>query len=371
MRSTPSTRDIQTVGSRKLPALLALCLAMLPFGAVADDAKPLERIAFGSCAKQNKPQPIWEAVLATRPDLFLMIGDNIYGDTTDMDVLRAKYRKLGDVPGFRKLRESTRLLAVWDDHDYGANDAGADYEKRKESQQVFNDFFRVPKNSPRRKRPGIYDAHVFGPAGKRVQVILLDTRYFRSPLKKWPEGDRKTMGPYAPNRDPGATMLGEAQWKWLAEQLEVPAELRIVASSIQVVPAEHGWEMWENFPAERERLFKLIAKQKANGVVFVSGDRHLAEISRLPGEKGPVAYPLYDITSSSLNQPSGGGNEGEPNRYRLSPHYTPVNFGTILIDWDADDPPLRLQIRDLKGRVVREERLKLSRLSPGSPSPGS
>src|SRR5437879_8884535 len=150
----------------------------------AADEPPLSRIAFGSCAKQDKPQPIWDAVVETKPQRFISLGDNIYADTEDMDVMRAKYALLDKQPGYQKLKKTCPILATWDDHDYGANDAGAEYPKKREAQQVFLDFFGVPKDDPRRKQEGVYNAQVFGPKGKRVQVILLDGRYFRSPLKK-------------------------------------------------------------------------------------------------------------------------------------------------------------------------------------------
>src|SRR5437764_633783 len=86
----------------------------------------------------------------------------------------------------------------------------------------------IPELAPRRTRAGVYHALVLGPPGRRTQIILLDTRYFRSPLR--PDGG----GGYLPQHDPGATMLGEVQWKWFAEQLRVPADLRLVVSSIQV-----------------------------------------------------------------------------------------------------------------------------------------
>lgn len=92
--------------------------------------EPLTRLGFGSCAKQDKPQPIWNAVVAGKPQLFMMIGDNIYGDTEDMDLLRRKYELLGAQPGFLALRQACPVLATWDDHDLGANDAGADYPKQ-------------------------------------------------------------------------------------------------------------------------------------------------------------------------------------------------------------------------------------------------
>src|SRR5688572_23509157 len=85
----------------------------------------LSRIAFGSCANQDKDQPIWDAVLAAKPELFIFLGDNIYGDTRDMNELRAKYQKLAAKPGFQRLKASTPLLATWDDHDSAENHAGA------------------------------------------------------------------------------------------------------------------------------------------------------------------------------------------------------------------------------------------------------
>lgn len=345
---------------------------------IADEAsaqdEPLARIAFGSCANQDRPQPIWDAIVATRPELFLMLGDNIYADTEDMDVLRAKYKLLADQPGFQKLRQSCPVLGTWDDHDFGANDAGSDFARKRESQQVFLDFFGVPHDDARRRQEGVYHARTFGPAGQRVQVILLDTRYFRSPLKKGfqnGEPGEGRRGLYVPDTSPEATMLGEAQWKWLAAQLQEPAELRIVASSVQFVADEHGSEKWGNFPRERERLLKLLRTSRAAGVVFLSGDRHLAEISRLSATADDgVGYPLYDVTSSSLNVPSGNLTKAgirfanEINSYRVGLTYFEANFGSIVIDWDKPDPLVRLQVRDDQGGVVLQQRLKLSDLQP-------
>jgi alkaline phosphatase D len=342
--------------------LTLFAVLFLPCGVRAADAdRPLQRIAFGSCAHQDKPQPIWDAIAAVRPDLFLFIGDNIYADTQDMEVMKAKYQKLAEVPGYQKLLKTCPVLATWDDHDYGANDAGADYPKKVESQQLFLDFFGEPTGSPRRKRQGVYDARVFGPPGKRVQVILLDTRYHRSPLKKR-EKTAPNEGPYLPNSDPKATMLGEAQWKWLEEQLRVPAEVRLAVSSIQVVAEDHGWEKWMNLPHERNRLFQLIRATKAGGVVFLSGDRHLAELSEMDGGAG---YPIYDLTASGLNQASQRWRKQEVNRHRVATMNFGNHFGLITIDWDQKDPRLGLQIRDEAGDVTIQQKLPLSVLQPG------
>ena len=330
-------------------------------GAARNSARPLERIAFGSCATQDRPQPIWERIVGVKPDIFLFIGDNIYGDTEDMNVMRAKYGKLAAMPGFKKLRAKVPILATWDDHDFGLNDGGADYPRRAESQQVFLDFWGEPADSPRRKREGVYDAKIFGPEGKRVQIIMLDTRYFRSALKRC-ENCAANQGRYVPSDDASTTMLGEAQWKWLEEQLRTPAEVRIIATSIQLIPEDHGWEKWMNLPHERQRFFHLIRDTKATGVVFISGDRHLAELSMMDGG---VGYPLYDLTASGMNNASLSWRRYETNRHRVGTMNWGNNFGMIRIDWNQPDPVIALQILDEDGEINIQRKIRLSTLQPG------
>lgn len=349
----------------------AVLLISLAGAARSGSPEPLRRIAFGSCARQERPQPIWGAVVESRPQLFTFLGDNIYGDTEDMGVLRQKYGLLGAQPGFQRLKATCPIRATWDDHDYGVNDGGAEYPKKRESQQVFLEFFGVPKQDPRWSQEGVYHSEVLGPPGKRVQLILLDARYHRSPLKKGvnrTEPGEGYRGTYVPNTDADATVLGETQWKWLEAQLQVPAELRLIGSGVQVISDQHHSEHWGNFPRERQRLISLVRKSRARGVVFLSGDRHLAEISRLdPGAKAG-RYPLYDVTSSSLNAPSGNFTKAgvrfgnEINRHRVGLTYFDTNFGLIDIDWDQPSPVVRLQVRDEKGGVVLQQRLTLDEL---------
>lgn len=344
-----------------MPARLVSILALLMASAAAvADEKPLSRIAFGSCVHQDKDQPVWDAILKTKPDLWLMLGDNIYADTQDVAVMRAKYAKLQAQPGYQKLRAACPMLATWDDHDYGGDDAGADFPKKKESQDAFLDFLGVSKDSPRRKQEGIYEAYVYGPPGKRVQVILLDTRYHRSPLKKDLKRPRN-LGQYVPVDDPKATMLGEAQWKWLAEQLKQPAEVRLLCSSIQVVPEDHGFEKWTNLPRERARLYRLLRDTKASGVVVLSGDRHLAELSVMDAD---IGYPLYDLTSSGLNQANKRLRPLEVNRRRVATMDAGDNYGLVRVDWDKEDPLLSLEIHDDIGDVIIRHKVPLSRLQP-------
>ena len=335
------------------PVLLA-CLAAIPLA--CKEKKIIQTIAFGSCLKETRPQPIWEGVLRTNPDAFVLLGDNIYGDTRDMSVLNKKWSVFSEKPGFRKLREACRVLAIWDDHDYGENDAGIEYPKKVESQQIFLDFLGEPKDSVRRKTPGIYDALTIGPKGKRVQFILLDTRYFRTALKRNPNRP-KGKGPYGPNESAKAEVLGKAQWEWLEKTLREPADIRVIASSIQVVSTTHGWETWGNFPKERQRFLDLLHQTKSNGVIILSGDRHAAEISKLGGV---LPYPLFDVTASAMNQSLRPDNEVNP--HRIGDRYFRENFGLLTIDWSASSPKVTMDIRDVAGKVVRKAQTSLEQL---------
>ena len=181
----------------------------------------------------------------------------------------------------------------------------------------------------------MYSTEIYGPPGKRVQVILLDTRYFRSPIKKAPFDPKTRVSACIPNTDPDATFLGADQWKWLEEQLRKPAEVRLLVSSIQVICDEHPFEKWANIPRERDKLYALINSTKAQGVIILSGDRHLAEVSL---DTKSVGYPLYDATSSGFNQASKNWREPEKNAKRLAAMPYGNNFGFITIDWSAADP---------------------------------
>lgn len=331
------------------------------FCVAADDPAVKSRIYFGSCIHQDKPAPVWDAIAAAKPDLFIMCGDNIYADTDDMEVMRAKYKKLGEMPGFQAVKKLCPILATWDDHDFGKDDVGADYAKRDESQQIFLDFFGFAKDDPLRKQKGIYQAKIFGPPDQSVQVILLDTRYHRSPMRK----KAKTIpgeGPYEATFDKTTTILGEEQWKWLADELKKPAKVRIIVSSIQMISQDHGWEKWANFPHERDRLYKLLQDTRAEGVIFLSGDRHLADLS--VADIG-VGYPVFDLTSSGLNQGFKKWRFPETNRSRVGGMSHGNNFGGIVIDWEAKEPTIRLLILDEKGNASVEEKFVLDLLKPG------
>jgi alkaline phosphatase D len=337
-------------------------LLFLVFVPMARSAEPVTRIALGSCADQDKPQPIWEAIVEKRPELFLFLGDNVYADTEDMEEMRRIYSKLGAVPGYRKLKAACPVLAIWDDHDYGVNDGGAEYPMRAEAEKVYEEFFEIPADAPSRARPGIYDSRILdGGEGKRLQILMLDTRYFRGPLIALPK--RAEHGPYDRNPDPAATVLGEAQWTWLAEELAKPADLRLILTSIQFLPRDHRWECWENFPRERQKLLDLLAATKTGPVIFLSGDRHMGEIMELKTDApGSPGFPVFEMTSSGLTN-AGGGKGEEPNRHRVAgATFREQNFGMVRIDWDRGVAVLELH--DVTGTMVRQHEAAF-RAAPG------
>ncbi|MBL8865727.1 MAG: alkaline phosphatase family protein [Planctomycetia bacterium] len=346
--------------------LLALVVALAGAAPAIAQDKPLARIAFGSCADQDKPCPIWGSIGKLQPDLLVLLGDTMYADLdkskkVDPNRIRETYGKVDAEAEFAKLKKTVPILATWDDHDFGKNDGDARFPFKDESQQIFLDFFGVPKDSPRRTRKGVYHAQVFGPEGKRVQVIMLDGRYHRSTITT-KFNPRLRVTESQPNTDPAATFLGEEQWTWFEEQLKVPAELRLIGTGIQVLSEEHPFEKWSLIPHERERLFKLLRDTKANGVVFLSGDRHLAELSM---SQEAISYPLYDITASGFNQANKAWRAPEKNRHRVAAMPYGNNFGFITIDWTSETSPrVTLQLRDEEGEIVVRHAIRLGMLTP-------
>lgn len=321
------------------PATLAL--ADLPRAVttppLAEDGL-ITRIAVGSCNRQDQDQGYWQRIAAANPQLFLMIGDNVYGDIgwdggADLGTFRAAYASLAAEPGFAALRSSVPMLATWDDHDFGPNDGGGTFTFKRNSQQLFEHFWDSPAEV--RGRDGVYHSVTAGPPGRRVQIIMLDTRYFRSDLAEVPQDQRQgRLGRYTPQNDPAATMLGEEQWRWLQQELAEPANLRILVSSIQVLTEAHHFESWANMPRERARLLAMLADRAPSSLVLLSGDRHFAAFYQgaLPnGEK------VWEMTTSSLNAPLpiASPTTREPDPLRQTPLIGASNFGTIEINWQA------------------------------------
>jgi len=344
-------------------AALGACAQVKPVNAV-ENSKSLpawpthvQKIIFGSCIDQKKAQPIWQTILAAKPDLFIFGGDNVYASSQPWQLqnLKDAYVSQAAQPGFAALRASVPHVAIWDDHDMGLNDGGVEFPHKQAAKNEFLDFWRLPVDDPRRTRDGLYHAHVFGPIGKRVQVILLDTRWFRSKLRVTDQRDAPGKERYMPDTDSQKTMLGEAQWQWLETQLKQPAEVRLIVSGVQVIVEGHGWERWGNLPREQEKLMQLIQKTNAKGVVLLSGDRHIGAIYKSSGTHG---YPLYELTSSGMTHAWATAKEDGPNR--LGELITQNHLGLIEMDWSKQEVLLGFQ--NTQGEWLKKQTIALSEL---------
>jgi alkaline phosphatase D len=273
-------------------------------------------VALGSCNDVNKTNTLWPEITARRPDLWAWLGDNVYADHLPkrLELLRLlwsePWRLRGGVgalfqqaspeklvymyglqkrlPAYRAFLDSIggerNMVAIWDDHDVGLNDAGASlgaaYLAR--SQAAFLDFVGASAEDERQSRPGIYASRDV--AGGRVRLIMLDTRQFRSDYGDEKRGD----------------VLGEAQWRWLEQQLAgSAAQFNVLLSGVQVLqepPLRVKVENWDRLPTARARLLRLLRDTPAQGLVLLSGDVHFSEFS----EAHCGRFALPEFTSSGL-----------------------------------------------------------------------
>lgn len=314
------------------------------------------RVVFGSCAHEDKEQPLLKNAVRLNPDLFIYLGDNIYGDTRDMTLLKTKYEKLASKTEFQELKKSTKILSVWDDHDYGENDKGRHYPFKKESKEIFMNFWEIPQDSERRTHEGIYGSEFVKIGDKTLQIIMLDTRTFRDDLLKNEPKNTAYKNDYIPYTKKDSTILGKIQWKWLKKELSKKADIRIIASSLQFGHEYNGYESWTNMPQEQAKFIDLIAKTKATGVVFISGDVHWGEISKMETTN---TYPLYDVTSSGITQT---WTSTEPNKNRVGNVIVQNNIGLIEIFYKDQDPLIKLNLYDKNG-IVSNHSILLSEIS--------
>ena len=317
----------------------------------------ISKLAFGSCIKPaTYESPIfWRDVRDFQPDLWLWLGDNMYGDEKgggiNLKSKRENYNLVRDEPSYNshgliKPGAKIPVMATWDDHDYGYENSGNEYLCPKQSQNEFVNHFNLPSSDPRHKdypggqQKGVYNAKMFPQKGQHnntVQVIMLDARTGRDP----------TYPQFGNCKGANSRMLSEKQWKWLDGQLEQKSTVKIIASGIQVLqPTNLKWaqplfcaddshsgggtssfidsikaigedwlwkgtkyESWGEMPQERLKLLgkaqKAINDDKTKAVIFVSGDQHWGELmaKRMPKSKRfGRSQVLYEVTSSGIYQ---------------------------------------------------------------------
>jgi alkaline phosphatase D len=288
------------------------------------------KIGLGSCLDQDYPQPIWQSIEKEDLSYFIFLGDNVYGDTRygSLRKMKSAYDKQKKVlPDFLN---DISIFSIWDDHDFGINDGGADYRFKRRAQELYLDFWEITKDDDRSNREGIYFSKNEIFFDKKFKFIFLDTRFFRSKLK----GKKSN---YIENIEPDATILGNAQWTWLENELKSDFDFLFIFSSIQIIAKDHRFEKWNNFPNERTKLFKLLDQFNDKTILF-SGDRHRAGIYRKNG--------IIEVTSSSMNKP--GSSFTETDSYLIGKTYPQENYGVL----DILENTIHIKIKDIKGNTL-------------------
>jgi alkaline phosphatase D len=323
-----------------------------------ETSKSISKIAFGSCNHNyNYTNPtLWKSVLSFHPDLFLWLGDAIYADRgsfpfsskiTSPTIWKAKYDTVKSTEYYRDLIQTSMITGIWDDHDYGMNDADKNFKLKHESKELYLSFIDEPVSSPRRSRDGLYTSYKFGAKGKQLHLILLDDRWFY---------DKQA-------RD----VLGEEQWQFLEEELKNPGDLVLIANGIQILPSEDIFkEHW--YTSNRERLYQLV---KGIPVLLLSGDVHFAEIMKNECTENDI----YEVTSSGITHTLKSlmgpvmvwiTNLVKPFTYNISTRTFEKNFATIEIQWE-EDPKISVDVRNQDGDSLLELDLKRSDLLNKSP----
>ncbi|MGH7543541.1 MAG: alkaline phosphatase D family protein [Gemmatimonadota bacterium] len=316
------------------------------------------RIALVSCARVlwDSTQTIWGAVAADRPDVVLWLGDNNYfedgdsihpGDWSDPELMEFKYAELRALPTLQPLLRRAVHYAIWDDHDYADGEPDRTFPLKREVTRLFERFWANPSYGAGPGEDGIYSSVVLG----NVELFLTDDRFFRDPED-------------AP-RVPGKTMLGPEQLRWLKERLAASrARLKVVAIGVQVLADYHQYDGYLNYPDERAELMRWIRDQRIEGVVFVTGDRHLSELMR---DDDRVGYPLYELTASPVGNRVFTTGLEQPNPIRIGGYAAGFNYGLLDVDTESRPGTVTFRLKDERGNEVLQYEVPLEQLRFGFP----
>ncbi len=295
------------ISSAILALTLSACSTRIPTKAPDTLETPVIRIAFGSCVSEPD-SPIWKSISAKSPDLMLFLGDNVYFENVDFknkDQLDSIYQRLFSRKDFLELLSKVPTYAIWDDHDFGPNNADSEFSDYKTTRELFKKYWGDVSNPP-----GLEGSLARAISIPGVRLLLTDNRTFRKNLGK-----------------KGSTMFGEAQLRWIESELAHPKdEVIIIASGGQLLAENQGFEGLYQYPKEQARLLKAISSSIAT-VIVLSGDRHFAEVLEVPvGEKR-----VFEFTSSPLSARLAPAmiDKGQPNR--RAAYFGSINFGMLEI----------------------------------------
>jgi alkaline phosphatase D len=305
---------------------------------------PVFTVAFGSCLFVNdsvydRPgipyggeYQILEAIAAREPDLMLWLGDNTYYrevDWTSAARMNERQAHTRELPELQRLLGATHHYAIWDDHDFGPDNSDRTFNLRHDALEVFRRFW-ANHTYGSEESAGVFGRFVWGD----VEFFLLDDRYHRSP--------NTLVG------DSTKTMFGAAQLRWLKESLASSrAPFKIVASGNQMLVTS-TFESFANYRREYQELLDWLRDQRVEGVLFLSGDRHLTELNRIDQEG---FYPLYDFTCSPLTSTPTSMLPEEPRPTRVEGTLVKDKrtFGLLRFDGPRRDRTLTMECYDAGG----------------------
>lgn len=314
------------------------------------------KFALGSCAYVNETEldrpgepyggeyTIYNSIFEKKPDFMVWGGDNLYLREPDWDTKTGIFHRYTHARSLKELQPllaSTHNYAIWDDHDFGPNDSDRSFYNREKTTEAFKLF---------------WGNNTYGMAGLKgttsqfkwndCEFFMLDDRYYRSPARR-----KGTL----------ATVLGDEQIDWLIDALSYSnATFKFIVVGSPFLSSSFTKENFINY-SDREKILKQISDERISGVVFITGDRHFTEVSKM---ERSGAYSLYDFTISPLGSSPYKNAIKEVNFYRI-PESLLIerNFGTIEVSGSKQDRQLKLTTFNVKGEekynlVVKAKDLK-------------
>ena len=311
---------------------------------------PNFRLALGSCTyinekKYDRPKKpyggdygIFESIYEDSANLMLWLGDNIYLREPDWFTKTGIYHRYTDfrsLPELQPLWANTHHYAIWDDHDFGPNNADRSFPFKHLTKEAFELFWGNPEVA---QDFGINSFFQWND----MDFFLLDNRWNRSPNNRV-TGDRQ--------------LLGKDQIEWLIDLLKYSrAPFKFVAVGGQVVSDAAKYENHAIFPEEREYLLNRIAAEKIKGVVFLTGDRHHTELSSTTINN----VLIYDLTISPLTSGSAGDralDEGNTNRVEGT-YVGDRNYGIIDFSGSYRNREMHIQVKNSDGKLLWDKTIE-------------
>jgi hypothetical protein len=288
------------------------------------------RLAFGSTTEEAS-QPIFSAVAAAAPDVFLFAGDNHFGHTSLLPDQREYYRVVHALPERAALMAQVPTLAIWNDDDYSAVGGGAASGGKFNALRAFQEYWPNPSFGTALTE-GTFTRWSYGD----VDLFLLDGRYWRD----------------------GSSILGAAQLAWLQTELQTSnATFKLIALGSQW-SNEATDDGWATYPTAYQSFVNTLGAQGIDGVVLLSGGGGHSEIRRIRGGAG--GYGLPELLSSSLASTQSACPTAA--NHTLSCYDAGDSFMVVDVDTTLSDPALTASIRNSAGTDVGSYTFYLSEL---------